>query len=359
MKRQTIFCLFGLLVATVVFWANACHCSAVIIIGSAAGNTGTPLDAGLASRWNQVGDWGSYLGTPIAPNYFLTAKHIGGAVGQSITFPDDNSSYQTVATFQDPNSDLALWQISGAFPSSRIVPMYAGNVVAGVPLTIFGRGLPRTNTVVTGANWPNGTEAKGWLWGTAASARSWGTNTLDGLGDGGAAGTQLAYDFDATGGSNEGILSIGDSGGPVFIYQSGAWGLAGINYAVGPLAVRETIDGPTLTAALYDYGGLYLETGSPVSWQLVSATMANKPAVSYSTFLSPRSDWIEAVITVPEPGTLLLLAAAFLATPLLHRRAQVSRCRRCLPRSFTQFTHSHDPRPSVAESKSMPALHRQ
>ncbi len=107
--------------------------------------------------------------------------------------------------------------------------MYAGNVVAGVPLTIFGRGLPRTNTVVTGANWPNGTEAKGWLWGTAASARSWGTNTLDGLGNGGAAGTQLAYDFDATGGSNEGILSIGDSGGPVFISQSDEWRLAGIN----------------------------------------------------------------------------------------------------------------------------------
>ena len=54
---------------------------------------------------------GIYLGTPIASNYFITAKHIGGSIGQTISFGGTN--YTTTAVFPDPASDLQIWKIAG------------------------------------------------------------------------------------------------------------------------------------------------------------------------------------------------------------------------------------------------------
>ncbi len=290
---------------------------AVIIIGSSAGNTSAPADTGLATRWGQVGDFSSYMGTPIAPQFFLTAKHLGPLTGQSIVF-SDLTSYTTTAVFFDPNSDLAIYQIAGTFPNDKIVPMYAGSFFANQALTIFGRGRPRTDTTVVGQKFPTGTENKGWTWGASTGARSWGVNTLDSLANGGAAGVQLAYDFDSGGGTNEGILSENDSGGPVFMQEGGLWKLAGINYAVGPAYVRETPSGPTLSAALYDYGGLYVEVSG--TWTLQTATLAEKPAVSYSSSIPNNSTWISSVISVPEPWTLGMLASACLPLLAMRRR---------------------------------------
>jgi hypothetical protein len=290
---------------------------AVIIIGSSAGNTSAPADAGLAERWNQVGNFNSFMGTPIAPQYFVTAKHLGNLTGQSITFLD-STSYTTTARFLDPNSDLAIYQISGTFPNDKIVPMYSGSFSTNQAMTIFGRGRSRTDTEVIGARFPNGTEAKGWTWGAFTGNRSWGTNTYDGLADGGAAGPQLAYEFDAGGGSNEGILATNDSGGPVFMQEGGLWKLAGINYAVAPVQVRETEAGPTLDAAVYDYGGLYLLDNG--TWQLQSAAGGDKPAVSYSSSIPANSTWIDSVIVVPEPETLGIVGFAGLALIAFIRR---------------------------------------
>ena len=49
-----------------------------------------------------------FLGTPIASNYFITAKHIGGSVVQ--TFILNGTTYTTTAVFPDPSSDLQIWQ---------------------------------------------------------------------------------------------------------------------------------------------------------------------------------------------------------------------------------------------------------
>src|SRR2546423_6641044 len=50
--------------------------------GDPAHNTTAPVGAITNSGWQYEGLWGAYLGTPIAPKYFITATHIGGAVGQ-------------------------------------------------------------------------------------------------------------------------------------------------------------------------------------------------------------------------------------------------------------------------------------
>ncbi len=286
---------------------------AVIINGSATGNTSAPTDPALATRWDQVGNFSNasltenYLGTPIAPSFFVTAAHIGNFTGQPITFLD-SSSYTTVARFTDPNSDLAIYQISGTFPGAKIVPMYSGSFSSGQSMYIFGRGVPRTTTDVIGNAFPSGTEAKGWTWGTATGARSWGTNNFNAIADGGAAGPQIAYDFDSTP-ANEGVLSIGDSGGPVFMQEGGVWKLAGINYAVES-AFSTTGTGTGFNAAIFDRGGLYQSTSGGTSgpWSYVTPSVANKPASSYSSSVPANSAWIATV--VPEPASISLVAAA-------------------------------------------------
>jgi S1-C subfamily serine protease len=113
--------LIALLVAT--------QAEAVIVTGTAGNNTAAPADSALAIRWGQVGvfrpTWGpdGFLGTPISSNVFITAKHIAGSVGDKITMAD-GTQHTTIAMFNDPSSDLALWQIADTFPSSLIVPLY-------------------------------------------------------------------------------------------------------------------------------------------------------------------------------------------------------------------------------------------
>jgi hypothetical protein len=280
----------------------------VIIIGSSAGNTSAPSDPSLGVRWNQVGSINAFMGTPIAPQFFLTAKHLGNLTGQAITFLD-STSYTTTARFVDPASDLAIYQISGTFPTDKIVPLYSGSFTNNQAMTIFGRGLSRTDTTVIGNNFPSGTEVKGWTWGANTGARSWGTNTLDALADGGLAGIQLAYDFDVSGGNDQGILSLNDSGGPVFMQESGEWRLAGINYAVQSI-FNTTSSGTGIYAAIYDMGGLYASASINGPWSYDSPTIQNQPASSYSSSVPANSTWIEGVIAVPEPSTYVLLAVA-------------------------------------------------
>src|SRR4051794_20954262 len=66
-------------------------------------NTTAPTGGLSSSGWQFEGLWGSFLGTPMAPHFFLSAKHIGQA-GTSFTF--DGAEYTLVKEFGDPNSDL-------------------------------------------------------------------------------------------------------------------------------------------------------------------------------------------------------------------------------------------------------------
>lgn len=291
--------------------------AAVIILGSSAGNT-SPPSGSLGVRWSQVGNFDMFLGTPIAPGFFLTAKHLGNLTGSAITFPD-NTSYTTTAWFEDPASDLAIYQISGTFPEDKIVPLYSGTTFsANAPLTIFGRGVPRTDTAIMGDAFGGGSAAKGWSWGTGMGTRSWGTNTLSSLTAAGAAGMQLRYTFSPTGPADEGTLSFGDSGGPVFVEQAGEWRLAGINYAVdNPFNTSAT--GTGFDAAIYDTGGLYASLSGDIAgpWSYVSPTLFSQPASSFSTAVPASSDWIAGVIAVPEPEAAALVVAAVLTLAML------------------------------------------
>src|SRR4028119_984980 len=83
----------------------ACPVEAIIFteIDDAASNTVAPNGELTGSGWDFQGDWLSFLGTPLAPQFFITAKHVGGGIGNEFTFR--GGSYVTDGFFDDLESD--------------------------------------------------------------------------------------------------------------------------------------------------------------------------------------------------------------------------------------------------------------
>src|SRR4051794_24916141 len=61
---------------------------AVIVYGTGdpTHNTTAPGGALTNSGWQYQGQWGVSLGAPISTNFFITAAHVGGAVGDIFHF---------------------------------------------------------------------------------------------------------------------------------------------------------------------------------------------------------------------------------------------------------------------------------
>ncbi len=298
--------------------------NAVILYSTANRNTSPPGGTLAGSGWQYQGQWGEFLGTPIAPQYFVTASHVGGTVGQSFAY--GGSSYTTSAAFRDANTDLTIWKIDGQFGSYAQV--YRGGSETGKGVVVFGRGTQRGGEVRA----RNG-QLKGWHWGASDAVQSWGTNTVTSvLNAGPGAGNLLKINFDAKGGANEAALSAGDSGGGMFVQDGGVWKLAGINRGVdGPFSTTGTA-GSGFLGAIFDQGGLY--TGGDGRWSLIRDAGKDVPAGAYATRVASNLNWIDSVLggsvaatstvsgaagAVPEPGTLALVGVGG-ASLLLRRR---------------------------------------
>ncbi len=261
---------------------------AVILYGTAdpAANTAAPTGTLTGSGWQYEGQFGVYLGTPIASNYFVTAKHIGGSIGQTFSFGGTN--YTTTAVFPDPDSDLQIWRIAGTFSSQA--PLYGDAVGSEVNLSLvaIGRGTQRGNPVFVG----NDAHLGGWLWGTSDHVQRWGTNVVGSIAMDSTYGKLLRAPFDMSAGPNEAHLSAGDSGGAVFVFNNGTtrWELAGINLAAdGPFSASSNGTNP-FNAALFDATGLFApdDFGNWVS--------APNPSAFYATEIAAHRGFIESVV---------------------------------------------------------------
>ena len=232
---------------------------AVILFGSGdpTANTSAPGGTLAGSGWQYEGQFGGFLGTAIASNFFVTAKHIGGSVGDTFTFNGVN--YTTVAVFPDPSSDLQIWQVAGSFPSHASLFSEAPGTEVNFALVVFGRGTQRGDPVLVG----NDSHLGGWLWGASDSVQRWGTNVISSIETDPTYGKLLRAPFDSNAGTNEAHLSAGDSGGAVFVFNSATsrWELAGINLAVdGPFSASSS-GANAFNAAMFDTIGLFGKLG--------------------------------------------------------------------------------------------------
>jgi len=261
---------------------------AVILYGTAdpSANTTAPTGMLAGSGWQYEGQVGAFLGTVIASNYFVTAKHIGGSVGQTFTF--NGVSYTTTAVFPDPSSDLQIWQVSGTFPSHATIFSGARGSETNLGLVVFGRGTQRGDPIYVGSD----SHLGGWLWGSSDGVQRWGTNIVGSIVTDPAYGDLLRMAFDANGGLNEAHLSVGDSGGAVFVFNnsSNVWELAGINLAVdGPFSTSASGTNP-FNAAMFDTTALFAEDAEG-NW-----VAAPNPSAFYSTEIAAHRGFVESVI---------------------------------------------------------------
>ncbi len=279
-----------------LFWAT----------GDTNYNTTAPTGALADSGWQYEGFWGGYSGTAIAPHYFLSARHIGGAVGQLFFF--GGGSYTTTAYFDDPGSDLRVWRVCEALPVAA--PLYSGSDESGKGLVVIGRGTQRGDPVIVSGVF--GTAQKGWFWGPYDGVQRWGQNTVSGIVPANLPlnGPLLAAAFNGNNASNEATFSLGDSGGAVYLQDGSTWKLAGINYGVdGPFNTNTV--GAGFMAAIYDEGGLYVQDANQNWTPVPEEAFAAQPANFYATRVSERLSWINSVISVaPAAEPLPTLQAA-------------------------------------------------
>jgi len=273
----------------IVAWVGTPDTLGVILYRTAdpSANTVEPAGDLAGSGWQFEGQFGGFLGTPIAPHYFVTAKHIGQA---SATMTFQGGTYTVVKGFNDPNSDLAIWQVAETFPA--LAPLYTHEDETGKGLVVIGRGTQRGDEISISST------LKGWAWGAGDGLQRWGENTVAeivSLGDGNNDG--LYATFDAGGGFNEAHLSVGDSGGAAFIKDAdGLWKLAGINYAVDGSFYTDAAGNGAFMAALFDIRGFYESNPSPPpAYKVVSGVV---PVASgfYATRISSKLPWIYSVV---------------------------------------------------------------
>jgi hypothetical protein len=275
---------FGGWVMAVLLGFTAPQAAAMIFYASGDPDyhTTAPTGSLTNSGWQWQGNWRGFGGTPIGTNLFLTAKHVGGSVGDTFTF--DGQDYRTVAYFPDAISDLMIWQVCGTFP--RFAPLYTGPPEIYLSCVVFGRGFPRGAEVTITNN--SQVALRGWAWGPGAGRLRWGQNKITEMIKNSDGSDLLKVPFDANGGPDVAALASGDSGGAVFIQSSG-WRLAGINLAVdGPFSY--VASGPGFFAALFEKSGLYEESGS--SWP----SALSGPSAFYATRVSSRQSWIKNII---------------------------------------------------------------
>lgn len=270
---------------------------AVILYGTddPAANTTAPIGSVANSAWSYEGQWGGNLGTPIAPHFFITAKHVGGTVGEIFYF--QGAAYQTTAEFGDASTDLRIWQVSGTFP--YYAPLYMESNEVGQPLVVIGRGTQRGGEIELKR------KPRGWGWGLGDGIQRWGENVVAAIVSGGTNNEYIYATFDeppsrsrkSSSPSNEATLSSGDSGGGVFLKSGGIWKLAGINYAVDGPFYTSTSDTVGFLAALFDSRDFYYKDDAG-KYVLIAGRSAI-PSGFYSTRISSRLAWIFSVIQSP------------------------------------------------------------
>jgi len=261
--------------------------------GDPTANTTAPTGNLANSGWQYEGGWGGFLGTPIAPNFFLSAGHIGQA-GNNFVF--QGSTYTLSRSFSLAGSDLLIWQVKEAFPS--FAPLYAGRDEVSQHLAVVGRGTQRGSEVTL-----NDT-LRGWNWGAGDGIQRWGENDVaDIVPYGGHDLLYATFDEDTPTNQhpNESHLSSGDSGGAVFLNDNGVWKLAGINYAVDDLYSAPS-PSTEFTAAIFDARGFYTSDGNdPPTFTQITGDFP-VPTGFYASRISSELAWIGSVIADPQVG---------------------------------------------------------
>lgn len=253
------------------------------------------LSANELQAYDLQGEFRAFLGTPIGPNHFLTAQHIGISITDTISFNSGPNlgTYSILGWFDDPGSDLRIVEISGWFPTWSLLYQVSNEV--GKEVVVFGRGGPTASSVIENL------ELKGWTTGTPDGSISWGRNLVSGT----FGLTEIRVNFDLNGLSHEAGFSSGDSAGGWFIIGTDNQPrLAGVTFRTsGPYQFDDlgSPDGFPFAAVLFDRGGLW--EGPPGSEVFLADNPMNFSGFGFATRVSDRVSWITTIVPITETDT--------------------------------------------------------
>ncbi len=308
------------LLAAAWLWVGTLSCEAIIFYATddPSHNTSAPTGSFENSGWQYEVQYGSFLGTIIGAQYVITAQHIGTQGGtlvhSGIFHGGSDVVYNIDAAFNGgagywdvAGTDLRILKVQELFP--YYAPIFTGTLQPGLTLVTHGRGGPRGSEVLDGG------DLRGWEHGTYDGTPRWGSNTVDSI-YASALGNLIKASFSADGTTEEASLSVGDSGGGVFVNDNGTWKLAGVNYSVDGLFDTNNIagDGSEFDAALFERSGLY-QGSDAFGWTAAPAG----PSSMYASSVTSNAATIMTIALVPEPHSALLVIMA-LTGGLLRRR---------------------------------------
>lgn len=299
--------------------ATSAHAVLFYDTGDSSHNIAAPTGVYADSGWQYQGYYGAYLGTMIAPQYFITAQHMGTQGGSfvsaglfnggvDVTYSIDTSANGGAGYWDIAGTDLRILKINEYF--SSYAPLYTGSSEQGLDMVTMGRGGVRGADVMV-----SGT-LHGWQHNLGDGVARWGSNIVSSVTTIPTLGNMLVARFDASGPGHtpeESTLSVGDSGGAVFVNDGGIWKLAGINYSVDGMfdTNNTTGDGHEFNAALFDRGGLY-QGSDGQGWTLIPDVGTDNPSSMYASRISTNAAAIQAIAVVPEPQSAFLIAFAAL-----------------------------------------------
>lgn len=253
------------------------------------------LTSAEQSVYSLLGQFRGFLGTPIDATHFITAKHIGIALADTIVFAQgpNAGTYSIVSWTDDPGSDLRIVQIAGNF--AAWVPINGSGYETNKTATIFGRGGAPSAQVFANS------ELKGWTATGSDGQISWGRNVITGT----LGANQIYTRFEINGLAQEAGLTTGDSGGPWFAPDGqGLLRLVGISYQVtGPfqMDVAGAPSGIPFEAALFDLGGFWI--GGVGEAVFIPENPVNVPSVAIASRISDRFSWIATQIDLSGEDT--------------------------------------------------------
>lgn len=259
-----------------------------------------------------VGRWSTNASAvAIAPNHILTTRHQGGGVGTTVVF--GGMSYTVAAVTNVGTADLRVARITtvgGGSPANltSFTPVYTGiDSVSPFTLGGFGRGRG-ADLVTTGGTY-------GYQWASEGNTNlRFGRNTIETAGV--AVDTVFGYTSDVLGADFDGHNAVSavpfeamatqfDSGSGWFVENgAGNWQVAAITRAVGHAAGNGSEPGDRALFASH------LNAAVPAPDGMDAVRLS-----SYRTFIES---------TIPEPGSISLLACVSALLTLRRRRSHLA-----------------------------------